>query len=470
MPCDEGSGARAFSLKGDNMKRVIAAILIMIFVLSFPLSVHASMAVPVPALPYVPPNTNDFMDLVFNIFGATAANITDEAEKTEAYIKLFQAVYGSAWENAYNDFLDMFENGKTSGKLTFNSNNIGIANDIISYAIEHGMQYGNSYPVSLTAAQWQERLATQYGITISSDKVNTIYSARGTGYVSNRDSFLLYAVGKKAGSEYLPTEETITFMTMATLYGNSASVRLFTNGYYYPWYSSDSAPISCNFFVYKWNPQTRVVGDYIGSASGGCAFISVTEQGTTAAYSGTVASVQAISQDIENALDNDVASVLTPQTDTLNPFISITINLPATLPTPATTVSGVEDVQDDLHIQTVPNTISSEDVADIVNQLQQSYAAQYGDIMDYSIDLTEYFPFCIPFDIGRAINFLVAEPEAPSFDWSFPVGYENGEIQYQTFTIDLSIFDPVALVLRAGLSILFCIGLGMITRSVFLRG
>lgn len=76
--------------------------------------------------------------------------------------------------------------------------------------------------------------------------------------------------------------------------------------------------------------------------------------------------------------------------------------------------------------------------------------------------LENVFPFCIPWDIYAFMNLLVAEPVAPSF--TFPIKSVNN--QTENITIDLSPFEPVAVVVRYCFDFLFIIGLGILTRSL----
>lgn len=87
----------------------------------------------------------------------------------------------------------------------------------------------------------------------------------------------------------------------------------------------------------------------------------------------------------------------------------------------------------------------------------------------YSLDLTGLFPFCIPFDIVRILSAFNAPAEAPHFNWTLPTGYQNGQIAYETYTIDLSQFDTVAQVVRVFEYISFVLGLAIITRDL-IRG
>ena len=88
------------------------------------------------------------------------------------------------------------------------------------------------------------------------------------------------------------------------------------------------------------------------------------------------------------------------------------------------------------------------------------------DISDYKIDLTQFFPFCLPFDIYAFFELLAAEPEAPhlEFDINFPYMKEPWHL-----VIDLSDWDGVALLLRRLELLGFIIGLCVFTREKFLR-
>lgn len=87
-------------------------------------------------------------------------------------------------------------------------------------------------------------------------------------------------------------------------------------------------------------------------------------------------------------------------------------------------------------------------------------------ITGLSFDLTNIFPFCIPFDIYAALNLLDAEPVAPSYhfhlEWPYNIVID--------FTLDLSPFNQVAAVARTMEILLFIIGLAVMTRSMFIRG
>ena len=86
---------------------------------------------------------------------------------------------------------------------------------------------------------------------------------------------------------------------------------------------------------------------------------------------------------------------------------------------------------------------------------------------EMSIDLRDFFPFCIPFDIYNLVTMFVAEPVAPVFEWEIPVPRLGKSFELE---IDLSAWDGIAQLFRSFELIGFIIGLGWITREKILRG
>lgn len=80
----------------------------------------------------------------------------------------------------------------------------------------------------------------------------------------------------------------------------------------------------------------------------------------------------------------------------------------------------------------------------------------------YALDLTDMFPFCIPFDLYRGSRLLVAEPEAPRFVWDVPLPLGD---TYE-LVIDLSVFDGVAAIARKMELLAFLIGLAVMTKKI----
>ena len=84
------------------------------------------------------------------------------------------------------------------------------------------------------------------------------------------------------------------------------------------------------------------------------------------------------------------------------------------------------------------------------------------DMGKFTLDLKQYFPFCIPFDLYAFFTCLNAEPVAPVIEWLIPL---PGGKTYP-FEIDLSTFDSVAQILRRMQLLLFCVGLAFKTRDL----
>lgn len=100
---------------------------------------------------------------------------------------------------------------------------------------------------------------------------------------------------------------------------------------------------------------------------------------------------------------------------------------------------------------------------------------------EYTPDITEIFPFCIPFDFYLLFDLFSAEPEAPHFIMPFPIprritvdsdGNFNG-YEYESYTVEIDFRDKPELeafmeIFRRGELILFAVGLAMVTRK-FIR-
>lgn len=80
----------------------------------------------------------------------------------------------------------------------------------------------------------------------------------------------------------------------------------------------------------------------------------------------------------------------------------------------------------------------------------------------FALDLSEVFPFCIPFDLYDFLSLLNADPVAPVIDWEIALP-GGGSYPLQ---IDLSAFDSVAQLLRRLELLLFIVALGIKTRDL----
>ena len=83
---------------------------------------------------------------------------------------------------------------------------------------------------------------------------------------------------------------------------------------------------------------------------------------------------------------------------------------------------------------------------------------------EYTIQgLQDVFPFCLPWDFAEFVSLLNAPPEAPSFRMA--TLNLNGELVYYTF--DFSTFNTVAAIGRTMETLLFIVGLIILTKKLF---
>lgn len=86
---------------------------------------------------------------------------------------------------------------------------------------------------------------------------------------------------------------------------------------------------------------------------------------------------------------------------------------------------------------------------------------------DYVISgITEFFPFCIPFDLYYILTVFNAEPEPIKFDYKMSFG---GVFEDYTISVDLTPFETVALIFRVMIFLIFLIFLTLKTRDL-IRG
>lgn len=109
------------------------------------------------------------------------------------------------------------------------------------------------------------------------------------------------------------------------------------------------------------------------------------------------------------------------------------------------------------------STTTAEDYPSLINPDEIDVDGVAGGL---EFDLTNIFPFCIPFDIYRICQLFNAEPVAPSYHVHYTAPYN---IVFD-FTLDFSSFNQVAAICRQMELLLFCIGLAFITRSMIIRG
>lgn len=81
---------------------------------------------------------------------------------------------------------------------------------------------------------------------------------------------------------------------------------------------------------------------------------------------------------------------------------------------------------------------------------------------EFALDLSNVFPFCIPFDLYDFLTCLNADPVAPVIQWELAL---PGGGSYP-IELDLSPFDSVAQLLRRLQLLLFCVALAIKTRDL----
>ena len=89
------------------------------------------------------------------------------------------------------------------------------------------------------------------------------------------------------------------------------------------------------------------------------------------------------------------------------------------------------------------------------------------EIDDFKLDLTGFFPFCLPYDIYEFLSILAADPVAPVFTWEIAVPQLGRTFEIE---VDLSTWDDVAGLFRKLELLAFIVGLAYVTREKYIRG
>lgn len=432
-------------------------------------SVFASVAVPI--FPYVPPSDVVQMDLLFNIFGLTKPAIEDDVKRLQGYWKLIEMVMGASAEVTKSKIEKMFDDARTTRAWEIDPDTISALNQIGAQVITSGIDYEQQAPVVgiseayaslMTWSRIDENKLPRATFENMAQSANTTF---GVG------KWVVYGIYSQYRSDYAiiigfaskdntMVQRTGSFTIGGASFSNAWTINGGTQSYQcLNWSYARS--------VNAWNPNYRN-NTAIGTDNYFSGYGMTYDKYTGQAVMGN-ASVSAQNAQIADALVLGGVIPITAQTTLVNGQIDDTkparIHLPASLPIPAESVADLPAVQEKMGVVPI-----SEDVTDTVEQLQQQQAQISGDTGAYALDLTGYFPFCIPFDIGNLLGAFVAEPEAPVIPFIFPVGYEDGQIIMETYYMDLSVFDTVAYWCRKGELALFVIGLGVVTRQWFLRG
>lgn len=112
-------------------------------------------------------------------------------------------------------------------------------------------------------------------------------------------------------------------------------------------------------------------------------------------------------------------------------------------------------------MQPTPDGSLAQTPWDAVKKWVSDFFIPSGDITMYSLDLTELFPFCIPFDIFDLLSALRADPVAPVFELELDFGVTKAPI-----TVDLSGWSDLASIIRILEVGLFCLGLALGTKEL----
>lgn len=432
-------------------------------------SVFASVAVPI--FPYVPPSDVVQMDLLFNVFGLTKPAIEDDVKRLQGYWALIEMVMGASAEVTKNKIEEMFDDARTTRAWEIDPDTISALNRIGAEVITSGINYEQQAPVV--------GISEAYSSLMSWNRVNETMLPRATFENMAQSANSVFGVGKWVVygiySQY--RSDTATVIGFAskdtTMVQRTGSFTIGGAGFSNAWtINGGTQSYQClNWVYFSYRPSWTA--DYrnntaIGTDQYYSGYGMTYDKYTGQAVMGN-ATVTAQSTQIADALTQGEVIPITAQTTLVNGQIDDTkpakIHIPADLPLPAETVEDLPAVQEKMGVVPI-----SDDVTDTVEQLQAQQAQVSGDTGAYALDLTGYFPFCIPFDIGNLLGAFVAEPEAPVIPFIFPVGYEDGQIIMETYYMDLSVFDTVAYWCRKGELALFVVGLGVVTRQWFLRG
>lgn len=446
---------------------------IMAIISSIMIGLHTTLyavAVPMPILPYVPPETVEIMDIVSEMYGVTAPAIEDKQDRLGAYMDLYQRALGAGWETFWDSMKRAIDGVKTGGDLIITPTMSTDIQTALYMALQSGYTTGESEPMTsfeeLKASIIADFSVTENDIkTYQWEQINNNLTSK-FGQLAYTASVFRYQSGS---SSYLHIVFYPATMRMQRVYNGtynsiSYNVALFPNGTPQI-YTNVMAMTKYNNAIYNFGVNTNMTFYYTSGFTQN-EIVKYKDYGSVA----QVVSVMA-QTGIETALETQSVTPLTADTDITETAGDIVIKKPIATTYPATTLQDLEEKQGQLGVVPTTPTATTQEKEQIVEQLKQEQIAKYGSVEDYSLNLTDYFPFCIPFDIGNLLTLFVAEPEAPQIEIALPVAYTTQDgFEIETYTLDLSQFDTVALWCRRGMLLVFIVGLGMVTRKVFLRG
>lgn len=404
-------------------------------------------AVAIPAFPYMPPADVQLFELIFNTYGVTApTGASDAVLRLHGYLDLYARVLGAANEQFLADIEDAFERAKTSRKLVITSTLSSQLMQGMKEALTNGIQLPTEEePIKDYTGIYNalhEQFSAPDGLTMQ--YISQVATNNGAVDGEAR-CIVLWWPASFCQFTIIPYDKQYVYETdKFTIKNWSGNV------------SWGTWNIRSN---YLWSPQPYSNPLTYGAGS---------ELHDLGMVQAETIWVQAQSEEIKNRLDAISLHPLTKYTKIENGVVDTTepiqIDLPITLPTPANVVNDLPTVQQKL--DSVP---ISENPAQTVTQLQEQASAKYGDTGAYAVDLTTYFPFCIPFDLVRIVAALDAEPEAPHITFPLPSDIEGGEVVFTEYEFNLEWLDPVMIIVRRGELILGGIGIILMTRNL-IRG
>lgn len=81
-------------------------------ILAFSISSHVNAAIYIPdfSTTYIPPSVESMMDILYNVYGVTAPNIS--TGKLQAYLTLYRGILGASFDKFYEDLQGFLTNLK----------------------------------------------------------------------------------------------------------------------------------------------------------------------------------------------------------------------------------------------------------------------------------------------------------------------------------------------------------------------
>lgn len=406
------------------------------------------------------------------MFGLTKLNISDEQKRLAAYEELLGRYI------AQEDIEEIVQKAREARKMQIKAGVRDGLQQYMLYQIQTGVQEWTT-PTVIGAREtydalmaWDKINRTMLPFTRWQDFANSSNTKFGV------NGWTVYAVWASYRGGWQIVIGSVSKDTKMTYYANSSSNPNNGNGYY-PNGTSPTAnytnvvmntpiaqgsAVTTPTWTIQSNTKIATNNNYYGY---GMTYSNKSLYGTSVTRKATAQSAA-----ITTALQNSSDIPLTASSQVVNGVLDTTgdivATLPATLPQAASDIQDLPSVQEQLGVLPAP---ISQDIEQSITQLQEQQAAQYGDTGEYAIDLTQLFPFCLPFDIYRILVAFEAEPETPQIHFELVNPWSNGEnAEKWEAELDLSRFDGVAALVRKLELLLYCVGLAMITRSVFLRG